>query len=641
MPAAVDTNEQAPHAVTERTTDWHAWVPLALACAPIVVAMARALLGDWRPEFDAGYFYARALDVFTDRHPFVGAWSTSALFAETSFNNVGALQLVLLAPFARLGPQWVAVGTGLVNVAAVVCTWWCARRLFGFRGVAAVMAATLVLQVVFGAMAFVDPRQQLALLLPFWALIWATVVVARGGHGALLPWLGFATLALQTHFTYVFIVGFLVVVGTAGYVWCHRRDLGLKKVRRWVVGSLAVAGVLWAPTLWDQFARSGNLGRALRGGSDQPSAGWTEAARISADGPLTGMWTGSLRSFREPWSHGTVASWLIVVVWLAALVGAATFGRRVSPVVRLLLLATASVLLVGLGTAARIPSYGAFGLLPQNYFWLWPIAAAGLVGLLAAGVAHLDIAALRSWLVAAPLLALAAVATPSGMTFPQWDVAAELRAVGGRTMLDDLRTRLDDALERLDVGPAVVVVPTTFRLAIPDFYNILGVIRSAGLDLHFPEASDDLHRFGEGRCETGRERWRLKIVVGANRPELSGFDVLLARTDPTSAAASDELASTRAAMLDRLRAGAFQLALDDDADTGPHAELRRILADPAGAHPDLWYSLPALVRSGDATIPAGSNSAYDRWLDLEVAHVGESLLVFLTPNYYPQDGCAT
>src|SRR3954451_25487630 len=94
-PRAADVRERERRA-GGRLSRPYEWFALAAAVLPIVVAVTRALLTPWRPTYDAAYYPARALDVFTSHHPLVGAWSTLSYLSHDSFINLGPLQLQLL-----------------------------------------------------------------------------------------------------------------------------------------------------------------------------------------------------------------------------------------------------------------------------------------------------------------------------------------------------------------------------------------------------------------------------------------------------------------------------------------------------------------------------------------------------------------
>ena len=70
-------------------------------------------------------------DVLTAHHPLLGAWSSGSSVVGVPVNNLGPLQLDLLAPFTKLSPDLgTAIGSALINAASVVIVWLAARRLF-------------------------------------------------------------------------------------------------------------------------------------------------------------------------------------------------------------------------------------------------------------------------------------------------------------------------------------------------------------------------------------------------------------------------------------------------------------------------------------------------------------------------------
>jgi hypothetical protein len=623
---------RARHGADVPLTDWMA---LSVCIAPILVAMARALAPSWRPVYDSAYFTARSLDVLGKHHPFVGAWSTFAAALGEQLNNLGSIQVLVLAPFTKIHPYaGTAIGTGLINLLAVVAVWRVARLLFGARGVATVMAATAIVQMSFGAPALVDARQQHALILPVWALLWLTAALLRGHVGAAMPWVFAASYVLQTHFSSSYLAAFLVVAGTSGLavtVW-RRRD---RSALRHAAGALGVAILLWVHPLWDQFFLTGNLGRVLRHASGEHPAGINTSVRILADSPLgyPFWWPGSIKGFGAPWTFGTVVAWVIVVSWLATLGLAAAVARRAQDRRNLTLAGLAAASLVTSAVAAaQIPPSG-FRSLPQTYFWLWPVAAFVVVaigaslGPLLPRVDHLTELLVGLGTVAA-LLAL-----PNRYTFPPWQID-ELETAAGRPLLEQIGPSL--AVLDFDTGPAIVVENPSFRLLTPDYYNIIAELTRSGLDVHFPIGSDDLQRYGTERCETGDERWRLRIVVGAQRPELSNLDVVLATTDGPPASVDSEFDELNAEILGLVTQGSIHIDRSALADAGfAGTGMLRVLDSPEDRHRDLWFYLFPLLESGVAVAPPQHRGTIDRWTTLARASIAGHTLVYMTPNYFP------
>ena len=96
---------------------------------------------------------------------------SASLTLGVDLRNLGPLELDLLAPFTKFDPYGgTAIGVGIVAAAAVLAVWWSARRVLGPIGAGVAMLATLALEASIGLQAFIDPRQQFYLLMPYWAL---------------------------------------------------------------------------------------------------------------------------------------------------------------------------------------------------------------------------------------------------------------------------------------------------------------------------------------------------------------------------------------------------------------------------------------------------------------------------------------
>ena len=94
---------------------------LVAAIVPTAVAVVRAAAIDWMPVGDAADFTVRSRDVLTDHHPLVGAWSSGSAVVGVAVNNLGPLQLDLLAPFTKVSPYLgTAAGAAFLNAASVV-----------------------------------------------------------------------------------------------------------------------------------------------------------------------------------------------------------------------------------------------------------------------------------------------------------------------------------------------------------------------------------------------------------------------------------------------------------------------------------------------------------------------------------------
>ena len=261
------------------------WLALAAALAPFVVAIVRAAVKDWFPVGDAAYFTVRSADVLTAHHPLVGAWSSGSAVVGVPVNNLGPLQLDVLAPFTKLSPDLgTAIGSALINAASVAMVWLAARRLFRPAVVVFVMAATTLLVASLGLSWLIDARQQNALVLPLYALLWLSAAMWAGVGIAVPIAVVLASLVLQTHFTYGYPAGIVLLAGLIGFVlatWASRA--AWKRIATW---SLVLGALCWLQPLIDQFAGTGNLGDVLGPARERPGAGIEVGVQVLAGAAL-------------------------------------------------------------------------------------------------------------------------------------------------------------------------------------------------------------------------------------------------------------------------------------------------------------------------------------------------------------------
>ena len=258
------------------------------------------------------------------------------------------------------------------------------------------MLATIALEAAIGTQSLIDPRQQIYLLLPYWAMLWLTWAAAMGVGAAIAPLVFVASLITQTHFTFLLQTVLLLLVGVGMYVARARgrwREVG---GTRWLVLGLAVGFVCWFQPLWDQLFGERNLGAVLAERGANEGVGVAAGARVIAGTVLVPprFWLpDSLGSFDLPADVVSQSwAWIALTGWFVLVAGAATVAwRRGFRGLAGLGLIAAVTLVGAVVAAARIPLSG-FGLIPQNYFWMWPTGvfltvavAAGLLALTARG----------------------------------------------------------------------------------------------------------------------------------------------------------------------------------------------------------------------------------------------------------------
>ena len=610
---------------------------LVVALAPIVVTAARAISSGWVPTFDAGYYTVRSLDVLTAHHPMFGAWTSASPQVGTTLHTLGPLQLDLLAPFTRVDPyRGTAVGVAAIAAAAVVAVWYSARRTLGPIAAVGAMLATVALEATIGSQAFRDPRPQLYLLLPFWALLWLIWALAAGEGWALWAAVLAASLIVQTHFTLLYQTFVLLAFGVGGFVVAIRRRWRESRATRSVLIALGVGAVCWAQPVWDQLVGDRNLGAVLAERGSAEGIGLAHGGRVIA-GTVLVPWfwlPGTMGSFHLPGDEaGGAAAVAAVVSWFVMLAGAAAVAiwRRHH---RLALLAlTGAVALGGALVAASSIPPTALGLAPQSYFWMWPT---GVFLSVAAG-AGIIAAVPVGWLEARPvllcatplLIALAAIAMrpPTEWTTVDSETTAGSRVI--RPVLD----RLAASLDRLGVeGPLLV---DYHRASWGNYigYTVLAELQEAGIDYTFLPGDTNVARFGDGRCERGDATGRLIITDGGGDPVRRDGELVLAQVDGLGAEGRAELhqLERRFGALIHDRTVAISLEELEFLAGGEIPGLRGVLASPHSSATELGRTLNNWRDRGVVLVPGDLDDEFERWVDLEIRSTLESITILLAP----------
>lgn len=504
-----------------------ALVAVVLAAVPVVVAGLRAAAGDWVPPGDEAYFTLRSLDVGTTHHPLLGAWSSGSADVERDVNNLGPLQLDLLAPFTKVAPMGgTAIGVVVLHVAAIVTIAWLVRRIGGWRSVPPAMVAVAGLTWVLGSEMLITPRQHQFLLLPYLVVLVAAWAATAGDRWAIVPFVVAGSLVTQTHLSYPVLVAALAVPVVVGQVLAARRDRGVDHRRPWLVAA-GVAAVLWAQTAIDQVAGRGNLGDVLASSGESATPGVGDAVRIVAG--VVASPTGYLRPGYAEFEPAALASSLQVVA-LVAIVGGATVAGLVAarnrrPVVAAGATTAVVASLAAVVDATQLP-VTQFGLTAGNYRWLWPtssmLAMGALVGLTFATPARLRVASTTA--------ALAAVAVLAVLNLP-----TSYQVPDAQTYRDHLESTatLTTALASADLsaidGP-VVIDQQRMYFGHPYAYPVAVVLRERGLEYRL-DGAGQARRFGDERAADGSERHRLGLLHGDDALDAVGRPSTVAHAD--------------------------------------------------------------------------------------------------------------
>ncbi len=390
-----------------RVPAWASVAMVAVALAPIIVATFRAIRSGWLPIGDNAFFGILARDVLTSNPPLLGTWTSASLTVGRNINNPGPLLVDLLAVPVRLfgTAGGLAFGVALINCAAVIGIALVAHRRGGPLLVAPAMLVTTVLAWAMGSELMFDPWQPHVLLLAFLCFLMLAWTTSCGDLWA-LPWLVFlASLLLQTHLTYVYLVLAISLCAVIGMGFAMRRALKdggddpVESERRLVsvvLVSILVLVVSWAQPVFEQVTSksTGNLMRLVQTLDDPAgvTVGFRRAPRLMAavlsespfwlrpsfyeafpnptGAPVAGgeaIGTDHLASITTSLvTLGILVALLLLVAWGGRRREETDLGRAV--VVALVAMGA------GLYTTARIP-IAVFGIAPHQFRWLWPLGA--------------------------------------------------------------------------------------------------------------------------------------------------------------------------------------------------------------------------------------------------------------------------
>lgn len=537
---------------------------LLLTLLPLVTAMWHAWRAGWVPIGDHGLIELRAADVLTGNHPWLGTWTSASLSAGVDFNNPGPLLFDLLAPFIKLfgGSAGAVIGVAVINGGACAIALHQGRRLAGLRGEVLMAGACLSLGWSMGSEMLIDPWQPHVLLLPFLAFL-ACAAVSAIGEVRSVPWMvALASLLVQSHLSFTYVVA---IVGAASLALCVRSVRLIRRAdaahgqapalewRRPAIVAAAVAVVCWVQPLYEQFfgPGEGNLSRlAGASGSSSDMIGAGLGTRLVAHIVAIPPWF--LRpSFQDsiPITSRSedglvhVAAWpplaLSAVALAAVLAVALVLVHRLRRVgdralSHLILIAVVGVL-GALATMLVLP-LGPLGLAPHQMRWLWPLSV------------------LLWWAIAVAAWRLA----PAGWGLHRnrraiaWGTLGLLAAInlpahltdGGPATFRQYRPVLSsmiDQLEHVHLDAPAQFDTSNLRFAEP----FSGTVLLTLLDNDQPVTVVDegfVRQLGEGRRASGDERWMVRVLEHDAALAVDPTDAsVLAYADGLSDAQRDEL----------------------------------------------------------------------------------------------------
>lgn len=524
---------------------------------PFLVAIISIARHPWYPVLDLAMTEFRVRDVGTGDTPLVGLPGRIGRFPDQG-SHPGPLSFYALAPVYRLvgaSAHGLEYGTVLLSMLAMLTALWLARRRGGAPMTLAV--ATVVALVVwrYGPSLLTQPWNPYLPVLPWIVVLLAAWSVLDRDPVAWLPFVGFGSLAAQTHIPYVGLVGGLGALMLGLTVWrAVREPADRGRPLAWCAGSLGLLAVLWIPPLLDQLAGHRNISMIVDYFRTPPEApvGWGTGVRVLLGhfDLVHALGQGSFSRLVVEGTDASTGSVLVGAVVLGAWVVAAVAALRLR-LVRLLPLhaVVATALVLGLVSLSRI-----FGTV-WYYLSLWMVGTVALAVLATAWTAYTvlrsreiggaglaRIVTRTGVLVSAVALVAftvecatfdppeASLSDPLGVLVARTDRALSA-GTGGVDRDDRFVVTWNDAHYIGSQGYGLVneLERRGWTVGVPDTWRV-PVTRQRVLDA--PDATREL-RFASGRY--------LTALLGSGEPGVE----LVARHDPRSAAGRAEYGRDR------------------------------------------------------------------------------------------------
>ena len=559
------------------------WALRGMVVLPFLIAASRALATGWFPVGDSALLSVRAYDVGTSHHPLLGSWTSASLTLGVDVNNPGPLYPDLLAPFMWTIGRWfgigaaVAVGVATLNAGFALATGWAGAQIGGWRVERWGLLLAAGLSWSMGSELLIDIWQPHALLLPFACYLMLTVGLLDGRWRLLPVWVGVASVIVQTHIGYVYVLAVfgLVVVG-AGIV--AMRATGASPVEvlhhRWVRWSAVVVGLAWLQPVIEQVAGEGR-GNLLRlvtnaGGGDVTIGAPTALKLVAQVVVLPPWWTrfGFADSVEStpltgppddpqllvPGLPSGVVALLAVAVVLAVLAWLLLHLRRGGHTTAA---AATMVSLIGVVAAVAtltMQTVSTVGLGSHQVRWLWALAvfvhisiAWGAVELASARVTtrQVDVGV-------AAAIALLAVANLPLTAHPVGPTA-------DRAAIDTLERTFDD-LGEFEPGGSVRYDVSNVRPFEPWSGAVKMRLRELGIEFTVDDGGM-VRQLGTSRRADGTEVTSMRQIERSAALRYDGPGCVISEASPLDAAVEAELDAVIAAAVADLAAGRAQLDL--------------------------------------------------------------------------------
>ena len=569
---------------------------------------------------DNGLILLRAQDVLTSHHPLIGMQTSASLAAGRLINHPGPLWFDLLAPFVRIGGPsgGLALGVAFANAACIALAAWAARRVGGYRALLIVTALSAGLAWSMGSELLLDPWQPHAMILPFWSFVIVAWALASGDRVMAPVAVGLASLIVQTHLSFVYVLAIIGLTGVGLGAWPFTREpMPRPPWRRPLMWSGVVLIVAWIQPIIDQVAGEGNLFALLETrGREGTTFELDFSLRVVASVVALPPWWGrsgfstrdaAISEANSGESSNMAVIALIGIISLLAVVVWVGRRRRSRPLVAIGVLAIAA--LVGAVISMQLSPVGSVGFSLHQLRWLWPISTFVLAALLLtlAGWSRLRHLPKLVLTVATALFAVLAVPMYAAPEGPAQNSASQ-----------PFVADLVEQIENYRPGGPVVFDASTLRYNEPFSGPTIAALARTGVDVVFEEGM--VPQVGRRRLATGIERRRIFLVEGSAAESAPDGSRRIAFVQGLDGADEIEWTRLSGTVIDVATQRGVQLnEVGLEASAAGLTTFDRLVLEPgqdaSGLADEGWLAL--LITNGWIDLPVDPNSDWLRYAELE------------------------
>lgn len=238
---------------------------VAVLAVPLLVALVALGGHEWFPLLDMAQTEMRVRDVASGHPPLTGLAGRIGTFGQQG-SHPGPLSFWALWPFYQLfgaGSWGLEAAAVVLNILAMALALWLAYRRGGAPLLLAMGAVLAVLTRAYGATLLTQPWNPYLPMMWWFAFLLAVWSVLCDDLPALPVLVFTGSYCMQTHVSYLGLIGGMAVVALGYTAWRARRLWSDRRARdgfvRWGAVAIALGAFLWLPPVIDQLTESGNL----------------------------------------------------------------------------------------------------------------------------------------------------------------------------------------------------------------------------------------------------------------------------------------------------------------------------------------------------------------------------------------------